>query len=161
VGRAAGRAARGLFAPVEKWLRKRIATSRRSHHVFRGEVRRTANGIWKAQGWHHRFGGVDPPDRRVTGITEIDVTGAYHARVEMKGPDGRWVTKRAGSTFFPDNWTPQQVHQAIDEAFTASRPEPGTNGRRWLGTSHGLPIAGSYHPNGRTWNSSWPAFRER
>ena len=31
--------------------------------------------------------------------------------------DGQWISKPAGSSFFPDNWTPKQVSDTIHEAF--------------------------------------------
>jgi hypothetical protein len=138
-------------------MRKKVQTSRRHHHVFRGEVRGGPGGGLRGSGWHHRFMGQDPPDRRVTRVTRRGVDGTYAADVEMRGgPSGGWYPKPAGSSFFPDNWTPQRVDRAIDDAFTSGGPIPGTNNRRWRGTADGLLIEGSYHRNGRTWNSGWP-----
>lgn len=148
-----GHGGAGLFEPIIKWLRKKVQSSGRHHHVFRGEVRRNRNGTLVGSGYHHRFMGQDPPDRRVTQVRARDVTGAYRANVQMKGPNG-WVDKPAGSTFFPDNWTPQEVDRTINDAFASHTPAPG--GRRWYGRANGLNIEGSYHRNGKDWDSAWP-----
>ncbi len=145
----------GLFEPIIKWLRKKIQSSARHHHVFRGEVRRGPGGNLVGSGYHHRFMGQDPPDRRVTTVRTRDVNGTYRADVQMKGPNG-WVDKPAGSSFFPDNWTPQEVDRTIEDAFANHRPVPGTQGRRWRGDANGIRVEGSYHRNGKKWDSAWP-----
>ncbi|SNS93318.1 EndoU nuclease [Asanoa hainanensis] len=147
----------GLFEPALKWMRKKVQSSRRHHHVFHGEVRGSPPRGPVGSGWHHRFMGQDPPDRRVVRVTRRSVDGTYAADVEMRGgPTGAWYPKPAGSSFFPDNWTPQRVDRAINDAFDSGSTIPGTGGRRWRGQADGLLIEGSYHRNGRTWNSGWP-----
>ena len=157
--RAGGAASAGLFEPAVKWLRKKIARGGRYHHIFRGEVRRGPGGNLRGSGWHHRFMGQDPPDRRVTQINRTDVNGTYHADVQMRGPGGQWYDKPGGSSFFPDNWTPQRVDRTINDAFAGSSPIPGTNNRRWEGVADGIPIQGSYRRNGRDWDSGWPVVQ--
>ena len=146
----------GLFEPIMKWLRKKIQRSRRHHHVFQGEVRRGRDGSLVGSGWHHRFMGRDPVDRRVTGVTDRDPNGTYRADVQFRGPNGTWLDKPAGSSFFPDNWTPQRVDRVINQAFDNHTVVPGTNNRRWRADVDGVLVEGSFHPNGRTWNSAWP-----
>jgi hypothetical protein len=152
---AAGHAAAGLFEPAMKWLRRALAKGGRYHHVFHGEVR-LKKGAWQGSGWHHRFMGQDPVDRRVTRIVGSGSNGTYAAEVEMRAPNGQWVGKKAGSSFFPDNWTPKQVSDTIHDAFANSRTVPGTGGRRWEGLSNGIPVQGSYNQTGKNWNSAWP-----
>jgi hypothetical protein len=154
---AAGGAAAGIFEPALKWLRGALAKGGRYHHVFHGEVR-LKSGSWQASGWHHRFMGQDPVDRRVTDILRTDTTGAYAANVEMRGPNGQWIAKttKQGNSFFPDNWTPKQVSDTIHEAFANGRAVPGTGGRRWEGFANGMSIQGSYNQTGKAWNSGWP-----
>jgi hypothetical protein len=146
----------GLFQPVMRWLRKKIQSSARHHHIFRGEVRRGPGGTLRGSGYHHRFMGTDPPDRRVT-VTRRGSNGTYAGDVEMRGPNG-WLPKPGGSSFFPDNWTPQQVDRTIRDAFAGAQPVPGTGGRRWRGLSNGVVVEGSYKRNGRQndWDSAWP-----
>lgn len=47
-------------------------------------------------------GNIDPPNE----------FGVYRANIEVNG-----VPKKPKSTFFPKEWTPQQVIDAINEAF--------------------------------------------
>lgn len=154
---AAPHGAAGLFEPALTWLRRKLATGGRYHHVFRGEVR-LARGQWTGSGWHHRFMGQDPVDRRVTEVLRRDVNGCYAANVEMRGPNGQWYGKSAGSTFFPDNWTPRQVSDTIHEAFANSTVVAGTadRPRRWRGMANGIVVEGSYNQTGKNWNSGWP-----
>jgi Bacterial EndoU nuclease len=155
---ATSTATAGLFKPIIKWLKKKINQGGRFHHIFKGEVRRGPTGQMVGSGWHHRFMGQDQVDRRVVSITRRAPNGTYAARVEMKGPGGTWVPKPAGSTFFPDNWTPQQVVRSIESAFSGHTVVPGTNGRRWQGLADGVLMQGSFHPTNGSWNSAWPVF---
>src|SRR5262245_37087073 len=153
---ATSTASAGLFKPIIKWLKKKINQGGKFHHIFRGEVvRDRATGGWRGQGWHHRFMGQDQVDRRVVSITRRAPNGTYAARVEMRGPGGTWVPKPAGSSFFPDNWTPQRVVGSIDSAFSGHSVVPGSGGRRWRGIADGILMEGSFHRNGG-WNSAWP-----
>jgi hypothetical protein len=156
---AGGQAALGLFKPVEKWLRRHLAQGGRYHHVFMGEVRLGRGphqGQWVASGWHHRFQGVDPPGHRVTTVARRDANGSYAAGIQMRAPNGQWVDKPHNHSFFPDNWTPQQVSDTIHSAFANGRTIPGTNGRRWEGMANGIRVNGSYNQTGKAWNSGWP-----
>ena len=69
-------------------------------------------------GWHHRPGGVDPPNRRVIDVTDRIETGrlagTYTAVVEIC-VDGRCRTKP--TTFFPDHWTRSRVIETINQAY--------------------------------------------
>ena len=156
MARTRTRGGAGIFEPALRWMRRKIASSKRHHHIFRGEVRRGPRGL-QASGWHHRFMGADLPDRQVVRIQRRATNGTYTADVRMRGgPTGSWYDKPGGSSFFPDNWTPQQVDRTINSAFANSSPVPGTNGRRWRGYADGFRVEGSYHRNGRDWNSAWP-----
>ena len=152
--RAGGGAGAGIFEPAIKWLRRKVAKGGRYHHVFRGEVRRGRTGNLVGSGWHHRFMGEDLPDRRVTRVTSRGVNGTYRADVEMKGPGGQWYGKPQGSSFFPDNWTPQHVDSTIKDAFANHTPTQG--GRRWRGSANGVLVEGSFKRGGRDWDSAWP-----
>ncbi|MFD0856279.1 EndoU domain-containing protein, partial [Actinomadura adrarensis] len=149
----------GIFEPAIRWMRGKVNSSGRHHHVFRGEVRqRTRNGQtqWVGSGYHHRFMGQDWADRRITSVVRRGSNGTYAARVQMKGPNGQWVDKPADSSFFPDNWTPQQVDRTIRDAFDNRTDVPGTDGRRWRGFADGILVEGSYKRSSRNWDSAWP-----
>lgn len=136
-----------------------VTKSRGYHHVFQGEVR-LKQGNWVASGWHHRFMGQDAVDRRVSQVVRKDVNGCYAARIEMKAPDGQWVSKPTENSFFPDNWTPQYVAHTIHEAFANGHPIPNTR-NRWEGFANGVSIQGSYNPTGKNWDSAWPIILGR
>jgi hypothetical protein len=154
LGAGTGRAA-GLFEPALKWLRRKVNSGGRYHHVFRGEVR-LRRGNWVGSGYHHRFMGEDWPDRRVTRVVRRGSNGTYSARVQMKDPAGRWVDKPVDSSFFPDNWTPQEVDRTIREAFANGAEVAGSDGRRWRGFANGILVEGSYKRSSRNWDSAWP-----
>ena len=76
-------------------------------HIFDGEILKKGN----ANGFHYEgmpnsngkiVGNVDPPNE----------FGVYQANIEING-----VLKGPKSTFFPKEWTPQQVIDAVNEAF--------------------------------------------
>ncbi|MGG1615269.1 EndoU domain-containing protein, partial [Paenibacillus sp. NRS-1781] len=98
----------------EKWLgglrnkeNFKIGTKENGlNHIFDGEILK--NG--KANGFHYEgmpnsngkiVGNVDPPNE----------FGVYQANIEVSG-----VLKKVKSTFFPREWSPQQVIDAINEA---------------------------------------------
>jgi hypothetical protein len=161
MARRGGAAGAGLFKHIAKWLKARTRHPR-YRHVFHGDVDMGAPGGPRGRGFHHRFGGQDPPTARVR--TDADgnpmilsqgVDGTYRARVDVLGPDGNWYPKPGSSTFFPDNWTPQRVDGAINGAF--DNRVPGGSSRRWRGEADGLAIEGSYDPrNPDFWDSAWP-----
>ncbi|TYK48935.1 EndoU domain-containing protein [Actinomadura decatromicini] len=155
----------GLFEPAVRWMRRKVQRSRRHHHIFRGEIRTARGGPLQGQrvpgGYHHRFMGQDWPDRRIGNVTATGPHGTYRARVQMRDDNGQWVDKPFPSTFFPDNWTPQSVDGTIRKAFdghTVTQFDRHGNPRRWQGMADGIVVEGSFHRNGRDWDSGWPVF---
>ncbi|WP_227793451.1 EndoU domain-containing protein [Paenibacillus guangzhouensis] len=99
----------------EKWLGSlqntenfKIGTKENGlNHIFDGEILKNGN----ANGFHYEgmpnsngkiVGNIDPPNE----------FGVYQANVEISG-----VLKGPKSTFFPKEWTPQQVIESVNEAF--------------------------------------------
>lgn len=152
-----GKAASGIFEAAIRWMRKAIKNHGGRHHVFRGEVR-NVRGRPTPTGYHHRFLGRDDADRRVTVLDRDPHTGVYRGDVQMRGPNGQWITKPQGSTFFPDNWSPQRVNSAIEKAFANHQVSP--DGKRWSGVVDGVLIQGSFKRNGKKngWDSAWPVM---
>ncbi|GIF11785.1 EndoU domain-containing protein [Actinoplanes teichomyceticus] len=156
----------GIFRHIEQWLNSR-RRHRRYEHIFYGHTNMNARPRPRGSGFHHRFLGQNPPGARVrldaNGneiILRTDVSGTYRARVDILGPDGNWHQKNGSSTFFPDNWTPQRVAEAIDDAFRNSTPHPEEPGK-WIGESNGLEIQGFYNDaNPNFWSSAWPTINE-
>jgi Bacterial EndoU nuclease/PA14 domain len=85
-------------------------------HTLEGAI-----GNSGAVGFHH----VDSSIGRIVGsklrTTNVNGNEIYEAVVEVKNSAGVWIAKTGNngkSTFFPDNWTRQQVVNAINEAYT-------------------------------------------
>jgi hypothetical protein len=154
----------GLFRDVERWLTARLRHPRYQHrHV--GHVNPHAPGGPRGTGFHHRFGGQNPPGARVrvdpnTGremILEHGYHGTYRARVDVQDAAGNWHPKRGSSTFFPDNWTPQTVDETVNDAFRRRDPHP-TDPDKWRGSANGLTVDGFFDSSGHGWYSAWPVI---
>lgn len=107
-------------------------------HIFEGEIKTDKDGIKRAVGFHHRPGGIDPPNTRLIGTpTPFGTQGAYRGRVELIDPGtGAPVPKRDESTFFPDNWSREKVLAEIEGAFRHKLPsDPKTSVDVWRGVS--------------------------
>jgi hypothetical protein len=119
-------------------------------HIDYGEINRPG----EAAGYHHRPNGVDPPGARVRQIIQPpDPSGVYRARVTLRDPGtGRWIDKKAPSTFFPDTMSDNEVIDAVLAAFQGGRRR---GDGQFIGASgHGFVIEGWYQ-NGRI-NSAYP-----
>ena len=77
-------------------------------HIFQGDINRHG----KAGGYHYE--GFPEAKGQVVAKskTKPDAHGVYRAKVTIDG-----VSKQAQSTFFPQEWTPQQVVDAINETY--------------------------------------------
>ena len=77
-------------------------------HIFEGEINRRGEAV----GYHYE----DYPTAKGSIIegtkTKINNNGVYKARVEIEG-----IKKINPSTFFPENLSPQEVVDAINEAY--------------------------------------------
>ncbi len=112
-------------------------------HIAAGEINRRG----EAMGYHHRYGGVDPPGSRVLRIVQPpDASGVYRARVAIRDPEtGEWIDKRAPSTFFPDAMTDEDVVAAILAAFHSGQRR--LDGEFVGASGHGFSIEGWYQNN--------------
>jgi len=122
-------------------------------HIAHGGI----NGHGEAVGYHHRTNGVDPPGARVVAITApADASGVYRARVAIRDPwSGRWIDKKAPSTFFPDAMSDREVVAAILTAFRDGRRR---GDGRFIGDSgHGFMIEGWYE-HGHIY-AAYPLYR--
>ncbi|WP_458687359.1 EndoU domain-containing protein [Nocardia tengchongensis] len=107
-------------------------------HVLKGEI----NEFGKPTGYHHRPDGKDQFGVKVTSRTSRDSNGVYRGTVNMNVWTGsEWKTKTAKSTFFPDEWTSEQVKRAIEEASRSGEILPGG---KWRGAYRGIEIQGYY-----------------
>ena len=78
-----------------------------------------------AQGFHHTSSSVG---RKVGANLNSRILSngdtVYEAVVDVKDVSGNWIRKTANnqkSSFFPDNWSEQQVIDAVNEAYSLSK----------------------------------------
>ena len=119
-------------------------------HIECGEFNRRGEAV----GYHHRPGGVDPPDARVSRLVQPpDANGVYRAWVALRDPlTGAWVRKKSPSTFYPDAMTPHQVIEAIIAVF--HKTDLRHDGQFVGASDRGFAIEGWYQ-NGRI-NAAYP-----
>lgn len=122
-------------------------------HV-RGEINRGGRPV----GYHYRPGGRDRFGWRTTGKSGVDVNGCYTGTVTGKvWENNTWVEKRASSSFFPDNWSEDQVRHAITRAADNGNLVEGTN--MWRGTYRGINIEGYFDPVTKHVITGYPIFQ--
>lgn len=109
-------------------------------HILDGEVK-NKGGTNVAQGYHLESGDVKTA-RIVDGTkSKPDARGVYTAQVQVQDANGTWITKSQPSTFFPENWTPEQAEREIREAYANSGTVDA--GGAWTGkSSSGMTIKG-------------------
>jgi hypothetical protein len=101
-------------------------------HIFDG----TVNKKGKATGYH--YDKVDGSKGEIISGTRSkeDRHGVYTAKVKVEG-----VQKNGFSSFYPDDWTPQEVVDAINTAYEdALSSSDNPHGDLWIGYSGDLEI---------------------
>lgn len=89
-----------------------FASKKAIKHILEGEI----NKRGKAVGFH--LEDVPTAKGKIIGEkTKEDKNGIYKAKIEIDG-----IEKRDKSSFFPKEWTPQQVIDAINEAYDNKVP---------------------------------------
>ncbi|WP_426980666.1 EndoU domain-containing protein [Bacillus pseudomycoides] len=98
------------------------------NHIFDGEILKNGN----ANGFHYE--GMPNSNGKIVGnLDPSNEFGVYQAKVEING-----VLKGPKSTFFPKDWTHQQVIDAVNEAFNN---KVNIKNNRYIGkTSNGMAI---------------------
>ena len=82
-----------------------------------------------------------------------DEHGVYTAKVEVDG-----VKKNGFSSFYPDDWTPQQVVDAINEAYDYATSSKGIrDGDLWIGYAGDLEI-NMYLNNSKQITTAYPIY---
>jgi len=106
-------------------------------HIFFGTAYKG-----KASGYHYE--GISASATIEAGtISEVDSFGVYRAKVLVDG-----IAKKPMSTFFPKNWTPQQVVNAIKEAFANKELNSGSTNMYQGVTNTGIKIEMMLDQNG-------------
>lgn len=101
-------------------------------HIFDG----TINGKGNATGYHYNQV-TDSKGEIISGTeSKKDSRGVFTAKVKVSGKK-----KNGFSTFYPEEWTPQQVVDAINEAYAyALNDKSNPHGSLWIGYSGDLEI---------------------
>ena len=118
-------------------------------HIFDG----TINSKGKATGYH--YDGISDSKGSIIAGTESkpDEHGVYTAKVEVDG-----VKKNGFSSFYPDDWTPQQVVDAINEAYDYATSSKGIrDGDLWIGYAGDLEI-NMYLNNSKQVTTAYPIY---
>ena len=101
-------------------------------HIFDG----TINSKGNATGYHYNQV-TDSKGEIIAGTeSQKDSRGVFTAKVKVSGKK-----KNGFSTFYPEEWTPQQVVDAINEAYAyALNDKSNPHGSLWIGYSGDLEI---------------------
>ena len=120
------------MADVKKLKNTEHFAKKTLEHIFDG----TINSKGKATGYHYTQ--ITDSKGEVIAGTESkkDRHGVFTAKVKVKG-----VKKEGFSSFYPEDWTPQQVIDAINEAYDdAMSDKSNPHGSIWIGYSGDLEI---------------------
>ncbi|BDT69854.1 hypothetical protein os1_40460 [Comamonadaceae bacterium OS-1] len=101
----------------------------------------------KVTGGHSTLNG----DVKVTEIVSPpDANGVYEATVQMKTPQGDWMSKTSNggrNTMFPQTWDAPRIQAEIDSAWVGRAPHPDGTPNKWTGISaSGVTIEGFEKP---------------
>ena len=119
-------------------------------HIFDG----TINSKGKATGYH--YDNIDGSKGSIIPGTasKPDKNGVYTAKVEVSG-----VKKNGFSSFYPDSWSPQQVVDAINEAYEdALSDKSNKQGDLWIGYAGDLEID-MYLNNKKLITTAYPIYQ--
>ncbi len=128
---------------VENFAKKTL------EHIFDG----TINSKGNATGYH--YSKVTNSKGKIISGTESDKDehGVFTAKVKVNG-----VKKNGFSSFYPEDWSPQQVVDAINEAYNdALGDKSNPHGSLWIGYSGNLEID-MYLDNNKKITTAYPIY---
>ncbi len=135
---------------VKALKRTNIFAANAIEHIFDG----TINSKGKATGYH--YDNIDGSKGSIIAgtVSKPDKNGVYTAKVEVSG-----VKKNGFSSFYPDSWSPQQVVDAINEAYEdALSDKSNKQGDLWIGYAGDLEID-MYLNNKKLITTAYPIYQ--
>ena len=134
---------------VKALKRTNIFADNAIEHIFDG----TINSKGKATGYHYSMV-TDSKGSIIEGTrSETDDHGVFTAKVKVND-----VKKNGFSSFYPESWTPQQVVDAINEAYESALSSPNNPyGELWIGFSGDLEID-MYLNNQKKITTAYPIY---
>lgn len=135
---------------VKALKRTNIFADNAIEHIFDG----TINSKGKATGYH--YDNIDGSKGSIIAgtVSKPDKNGVYTAKVEVSG-----VKKNGFSSFYPDSWSPQQVVDAINEAYEdALSDKSNKQGDLWIGYAGDLEID-MYLNNKKLITTAYPIYQ--
>ena len=130
--KASSKAASYTMADVKALKNTEHFAKKTLEHIFDG----TINSKGNATGYH--YSRVTDSKGEIIAGTESarDSRGVFTAKVKVSG-----VKKNGFSSFYPEDWSPQQVVDAINEAYQdALSDKSNPHGELWIGYSGDLEI---------------------
>ncbi|QLR44658.1 hemagglutinin repeat-containing protein [Enterobacter sp. RHBSTW-00994] len=128
----------------------------RFDHILNGEIKTLKDGSKVGTGGHY----IRDPNIKIDKVTGTpDTNGVATGYISVRDPaTGQWVSKKALTTFFPEQWSKRQTAQEIESAFKNSTKIPNTE--MWTGkSSSGLEIQGYYGKPDGTGATAWPVYK--
>ncbi|WP_439127200.1 VENN motif pre-toxin domain-containing protein [Rosenbergiella epipactidis] len=127
-----------------------------TEHILNGEIKTYANGTTVGTGGHYL---KDPNIKVDTWTGAADANGVTKGYISVRDPaTGKWVQKKAETTFFPEHWSKRQTEIEIKSAFENSK-QHSTNKEMWTGTSsNGMKMEGYYKKPDGIGATAWPIY---
>lgn len=137
------------MADIKKLKNTQNLAKNTLEHIFDG----TINGKGNATGYHYTRV-TDSKGEVIKGSESAkDAHGVFTGKVKVNG-----VQKKGFSSFYPEDWTPQQVVDAVNEAYEyALNDESNPHGSLWIGYSGDLEID-MYLDNNKKITTAYPIY---
>jgi filamentous hemagglutinin len=122
-------------------------------HILNGQINSRGNAV----GGHY----LRDPDVKVNQWTGApDVNGVRTGYISVRDPNtGKWIPKKAETTFFPEHWSKRQCELEVKNAFENSHPVTINGQSMWEGkSSNGITMRGYYKVDG-SGATGWPVYR--
>lgn len=89
-------------------------TEKSKQHILWGEINKSGRAVGG-----HFYGAIERGTLRIRPNTKVEERDfdIIRAFIDIRGDDGQWIQKSAKTTFFPRNWSENDVLNAVSRAF--------------------------------------------